>query len=530
MLMDFKVNTISNSGACVVKCEHPTIILHPYAKSFFYRYANFCYNSVLYNSYDPRCVRVRSFDVFYKSFVSPFFKNYKVRPDCTFDYDSLLSQYHFIDNDGNCLPMFLMVPCGKCSVCANTRLNDIAARCQLESYTSKCAPLFVTLTYDNEHLPLDKSVSVKEMQDFMKRLRINFNRFFGRHIPLRYIYCGEYCPTSGRPHYHLMIWNVPYFPNGLSPEQIKFCDGKFDGYPVQKQRFADINAFFDSPRCPLRGSLTCDLGRIRGYDILKKLIWFSWHKGFIKAEVSRDLSGRYIAKYIGKGTNAPRGCADGFVRWSTRRGLGFDAFDKEFRELLLANPNLTQISFFDVKSNQHYKVPIPKYYRTLLAPSLSVVSKPFRVNLESICYCYNSLKYLHKCGVIFDFNPIKSNYKDVLVKYELFLDLAQMCVNPLTPCEKSDLFRLASSLKSCFNSDASDYFNSLCDLFRDLFSSLMSFDLDSIHLQNILDYKYLSNIARVNYAKSHVVTLQSVINKARDCFSRLRAKEYQNII
>lgn len=45
------------------------------------------------------------------------------------------------------------VPCGKCSACLKRRQNDLAARCSAEA--QRCGSMvFVTLTYDEEHLPL----------------------------------------------------------------------------------------------------------------------------------------------------------------------------------------------------------------------------------------------------------------------------------------------------------------------------------------------------------------------------------------
>lgn len=60
---------------------------------------------------------------------------------------------------------------------------------------------FITLTYDDEHLPDDYSVNVRTFQLFMKRLR--------KALPhqIRYFACGEYGDTTLRPHYHALIFN-----------------------------------------------------------------------------------------------------------------------------------------------------------------------------------------------------------------------------------------------------------------------------------------------------------------------------------
>lgn len=536
--MCYNTAKLSGSCACAVKCEHPSVILHPYAKSFFVKYGKFVYNGNIIPDFSTfsRGYRSKIYEKWYKQFVSPFFKKYKDHPEASFDQESLFLDYHFIGSDGVLYPFFILVPCGKCSVCSYTRLNDISARCELETFTSKCQPLFVTLTYHNDHLPQDGSVSLSDIQNFLKLLRINLNRFFATpyyddkgklryrdaKISLRYLYCSEYTPSFHRPHYHLLIWNVPYIPNGLSDYQKKFFSQRLIGCPYNDSescvpnRFNMLNPF--GRRCPLAGSLECDLGRIKGYETLKKLIWCSWKKGFIKCEVSRN-AGKYVAKYIGKGCTVPEGHAPTFVHWSTRRGLGFEAFDSYFKDILQNNPSLTMLTFCDPKSGKLTKCVIPKYYRSLLSPSLSVLSQPFRADLESFHYlcCF----YKHTCLKRYNFDPheVKNMWKYVYNKFELFDHLCGLSVPPsgthYERCVDAFVFK-PSNL-------ASEYalFTRLLDEIRSLYSVLMSYDLDSLHLQDILDYKVLSTLARIDYAKNNPKSLSKYRNKSNDFYSRM---------
>ncbi|AXH77031.1 MAG: replication initiator protein [Microviridae sp.] len=60
---------------------------------------------------------------------------------------------------------------------------------------------FITLTYDNEHLPPFGTLVKRDLQLFMKRLRKEFGdgiRFYG---------CGEYGDLNKRPHYHVLLFN-----------------------------------------------------------------------------------------------------------------------------------------------------------------------------------------------------------------------------------------------------------------------------------------------------------------------------------
>jgi len=96
------------------------------------------------------------------------------------------------------------LPCGKCIGCKLHRAREWAIRCMHEAkcYDENC---FVTLTYDNDHLPPDGSLNHKHFQDFMKRLRKHYS---GRTI--RYYMCGEYGENMGRPHYHAVFFNLRF--------------------------------------------------------------------------------------------------------------------------------------------------------------------------------------------------------------------------------------------------------------------------------------------------------------------------------
>jgi hypothetical protein len=63
---------------------------------------------------------------------------------------------------------------------------------------------FITLTYNNEHLPPDGSLNVKHFQKFMKRLRKSHDGI------IRYYHCGEYGDALGRPHYHACLFGFDF--------------------------------------------------------------------------------------------------------------------------------------------------------------------------------------------------------------------------------------------------------------------------------------------------------------------------------
>jgi len=95
------------------------------------------------------------------------------------------------------------VPCGQCAGCRLERSRQWAIRCMHEAslYDQNC---FITLTYNNEHLPDDRSLNVRDFQLFMKRLRKKYG------ADIRFFHCGEYGSKLGRPHYHACLFNFDF--------------------------------------------------------------------------------------------------------------------------------------------------------------------------------------------------------------------------------------------------------------------------------------------------------------------------------
>lgn len=132
----------------------------------------------------------------------------------------------------------ISVPCGKCPSCLTRSSALWTARLREES-ACHTYTLFGTLTYDDAHLPcvslsdvstdrlpdFYKAVSessdyikfchgkipclnVKDVQDFFKKLRskIAYHYGYDAKYKIRYFVCGEYGPTTFRPHYHYLLW------------------------------------------------------------------------------------------------------------------------------------------------------------------------------------------------------------------------------------------------------------------------------------------------------------------------------------
>lgn len=112
------------------------------------------------------------------------------------------------------------IPCGKCLSCRLDYSRQWANRCMDELETTQGPSWFITLTYDNDHLPrntIREEVSGVEvavptlksvdLQLFMKRLRESFRR--KGITDVRFFACGEYGEQGNRPHYHIICYNCP---------------------------------------------------------------------------------------------------------------------------------------------------------------------------------------------------------------------------------------------------------------------------------------------------------------------------------
>ena len=111
----------------------------------------------------------------------------------------------------------MLIPCGQCIGCRLDYSRQWANRGYLESLLH-AQNYFITLTYDNEHLPMkdftiieDKiyprteewkgTLNKRDLQLFFKRLRDRIPKF-------SYMACGEYGSENGRPHYHAILFGA----------------------------------------------------------------------------------------------------------------------------------------------------------------------------------------------------------------------------------------------------------------------------------------------------------------------------------
>ncbi len=176
--------------------------------------------------------------------------------------------------DGKECRVPVTVGCGKCIECLNAYSEEWATRIVDEAslYPLNC---FVTLTYDNEHCPLELVKS--DLQVFIRELRRNLSPH-----KIRYFACGEYGEKGGRPHYHLIIFN--FMPN-------------------------DLELYRRGPEPLFKSAFLSDI----------------WQKGFVSVGAVSRKSAKYCAKYMQKALHIPKTIEQPFTLCSTRPGIGYGA-------------------------------------------------------------------------------------------------------------------------------------------------------------------------------------------------------------
>jgi len=99
--------------------------------------------------------------------------------------------------------------CGQCVTCRINKRREWTNRIVLESSLYE-DNTFLTLTFNDEHLPEDLSVNKRDLQLFFKKMRKRNEQGF------RYFAVGEYGSESHRPHYHAILFGHPNCRRGIT--------------------------------------------------------------------------------------------------------------------------------------------------------------------------------------------------------------------------------------------------------------------------------------------------------------------------
>lgn len=199
------------------------------------------------------------------------------------------------------------IPCGHCIGCRLDYSREWANRCTLEAKKHK-NNYFITLTYDEEHLPEGGTLIKKDLQDFIKRLRATWEYKYNEK-EIKFYACGEYGGKTERPHYHVILFNMPIKTENLQP------------YKINEQHEM--------------------LYKCRELDKI-------WGKGFVTVGGVSWNSCAYVARYMTKKHKGPgaekyykeKGIIPEFCTMSRRPGIG-RAYYEENKEEIYWNDEIT---------------------------------------------------------------------------------------------------------------------------------------------------------------------------------------------
>lgn len=230
---------------------------------------------------------------------------------------------------------YQLIPCKNCFACQLKYSAEWAARIMWECRRSE-HNYFITITYDEEHLPIYESfkyidqdgqeeiyqndgtwsgtLEPEDMTRFINSLRKYFERKGIKDI--KYFYCGEYGnqvrnSMGFRPHYHMILMNCPL----------------------------DITQFYD----------TYLDNKQKKFHWKSKELDRLWKKGMIDVGEVEFNSAAYVARYCmkklmlrgyyNKQDYAKNGKIPEFIRMSRRPGIGMRYYD-ENKEKIYENDNV----------------------------------------------------------------------------------------------------------------------------------------------------------------------------------------------
>ncbi len=253
----------------------------------------------------------------------------------------------------------IRLPCGQCIGCRLDKAKEWAARCYHEAAMHK-ENSFITLTYNDQNLPEDRSIDKKHLQNFFKKFRkhirlpgimplfdkamriqyykAKWHKNYGKskvayaEKPIRYYSCGEYGEEKNRPHYHIIL-----FGHTFKDQELIHHDAK----SVYQNKFKVNN----------NHSL-----------YTSKLLEQLWAKGFVTIGEVNEQSAGYVARYCTKKITGEmakehyQGREPEFALMSRMPGIGKTWYD-QFKT------DVYPKDYFTIKGQKYQP---SRYYDTLL--------------------------------------------------------------------------------------------------------------------------------------------------------------------
>jgi len=185
------------------------------------------------------------------------------------------------------------IPCRKCIGCRLDYGKQWTVRLMHEAQMHTEDSVFITLTYNDDHLPPDGSITTLALQTFHKSLRNQLAPKKYRHYSI-----GEYGDKYSRPHYHALIFGYS-FPDKVRHKYLP----KYEDYIYLSETLSNSWP--------------------HGYCTVQPLV--RARAAYISGYVTKKLNGERISEYSGKKPE--------FATMSSQPGLGNAWFLKYYQDL-----------------------------------------------------------------------------------------------------------------------------------------------------------------------------------------------------
>lgn len=244
------------------------------------------------------------------------------------DKQKLVNRDVFL-SDADSLAELNIVPigCGHCVECRSAKALEWTRRLELERTLSSCA-FFLTLTFNDDCCP--EKVQKSDVSSFMKRLR----KVFGPGV--RFFACGEYGDISGRPHYHVIVFN----------------------------------ALFDDLK-PLKSGGLCT----------SKVLSDLWPYGLSSIAWADSAAMAYVARYVVKKVSVQD---DSFVLMSRMPAIGWKAFEKQYDSAIATNRCYGPSGDFPIPRSFKRRLPVP-YDLALSSENVDNAKSVIRTDCKILC-------------------------------------------------------------------------------------------------------------------------------------------------
>lgn len=284
---------------------------------------------------------------------------------------------------------------------------------------------FLTLTYNNEHIPEHGTLKKEDVSDFFK----SFRQELGEDRKIKMFSCGEYGdsyinPSTGkpneRPHYHSVVF-------GVSPEDrfsVAKCwnksdSWKFTGSTWQKS-FGSVTPFscqYVAGYCQkkLFGDYAKneyeDKGRIPPFQLQSKKLG----EEFFLANIQQYVEDGFIY-FNGKKHPIPE-------TWKRKFDLNFDKYQQDLfaqklNDFLQKNPNYSLPDIFDFYMNYGFNLWDYEEYESgiydRLAKELNFETNPLKRNNSNVVRQQNFTKIINPFASTRDILSVDSIVEEVL--------------------------------------------------------------------------------------------------------------------